>query len=502
MNKIKKLTLFVLVILTLFSIVSCGKKNYTLTIGENINVNISNLKKIEENTEVTLTFIVPEGQMIDYLLLNDRKIYDVGKTYRFLINGNTNASVHFKEDLDYNYFKLKLPNYVVADVDDINRIYYDTLVTLTINVPLKRVFKELIVNNKVIKTLTNNTYTFNIEKDTSVKVNFTYEDNYVKVSSLELGTLLMGLKKVSLFKEGVLDVNFNMYYKEDETGGRALVNINEDLEIDELIAELDLNYLDNDLEYSYYYDTLHHYLAIHGEELVKRRYEADYFFIKVDNLEDIFADFDIEFINELSLLNDIFEQTFSLFMGALAYDSRLQDNFVLLKKGNNYKLLITFDEVVIKEIMKEANLEDLDFELPQFKVAIELFFNKSEVTGLNFLLHFGVEELLIINSNMAYTNLTINPPSDLGEYEHTEQVNYHYNIYFGDDAIQLTVKDFVVDLVADLNVSEEVMDEYLEKIGIEGLYTDQLFNNKLKLSDLKNSPLDIYIVFLGDADYD
>lgn len=502
MNHIKKITLLILFTFLSLLIVSCGAKNYSLTLGENISANVSNLKKIKEDTNIKLTIQIEEGYKVEYLLLNDQKIYIDTNTYSFTINDNTNVSVYFTEDLDFNYFKLRLPNYVVADVDDINRIYYDTLVTLTIDVPLKRTFKELLINDEKITSLVDNQYSFNIKEDTKVSVDFTFDDGYKQASNLELIGLTTTLNEISLFKEGTLKLSSSMSYNNDLSEGDFLININEDLKFDEVLGSYNLLFNNESVKYDYYYDEDYAYIKTTNEQIKKRRYDADYFFLKIGNMEELLDSFEIEYLNQLEFFNEIFNKTFGLFISAIAFDKDFQDNFVILKKGSQYKIIITFDEDVVKHLLKMAKLDDLDINISPFKGALELAFNRNEVTGLNFLFELDGENKFVLESGLLYTNEVINKPTDLNEYEYIEQSNYEYNIHVDEYVVNIVAKDYIVDLIVDLDLDEEVIDVYLNRFGIEGFYSDSEYNNKLSVSDLKNSPLDIYILFLAEDDND
>lgn len=84
----------------------------------------------------------------------------------------------------FKLYKLTLPTEVSADVNDLNNISENTVVTLTVNVPANKQVAEFKINDNSV-TLTNNTYVLTITEDVIVTIIFTdieQELNYFKLT--------------------------------------------------------------------------------------------------------------------------------------------------------------------------------------------------------------------------------------------------------------------------------------------------------------------------------
>ncbi len=140
---------------------------YSLSLGEGITADVSNLNKILKDTEVTLSFNILEGQEIDKLIVNDREIILTEDSYSFFITEHTIIDLLLKDKK--KFYTLNIEGDIDVDIDDYSNIQQNTYITLTVYVPEYKYIDYLLINNEQV-TLTNNTYSFYINENTDVSV--------------------------------------------------------------------------------------------------------------------------------------------------------------------------------------------------------------------------------------------------------------------------------------------------------------------------------------------
>lgn len=212
------LSLFVFVALFL---TSCTEKTYSVELPEGATINLTDNENIKKGTSLEVTFEVPFGKEIDYVLVNETKVSHQANKVTVIVEENISIKVFYK-DLDdelpiEKYFSLTLPDEVTSNIDNEEEILENKEVVLTVNVPENKVVDELKVNGVVV-TLTNNKYTFNIKKDTVVTITFKEVIKYVSLD-LKSGitTTLENVEEVLIGSEVTIKINVPV--------GKALVKV-------------------------------------------------------------------------------------------------------------------------------------------------------------------------------------------------------------------------------------------------------------------------------------
>ncbi|NLN51153.1 MAG: hypothetical protein GX149_06000 [Acholeplasmataceae bacterium] len=171
----RKIFLLFLAIIGAFVLAACGEQSDTtfkLTLPNEVSADVSDLTKIKENTEVSLTVNIPANKLIDEFTINGEQIVLTSDTYKFRIVKDTIVEVSFKDEMaGVFYYSLTLPDEVSANVGDLTAIEDATEVTLTVTVPSGKLVESFKVNNQIV-TLKNNTYSFLIVENTTVEVSF------------------------------------------------------------------------------------------------------------------------------------------------------------------------------------------------------------------------------------------------------------------------------------------------------------------------------------------
>src|SRR5690554_3700512 len=280
MKYLKRRILIFSLLLTIIILISCSNKTYKLTIDSNIEVNVNNLKKIKENELVTITITIPTNKSIDYILFNEEIIYLTRNTYSFIMTEDVVIKVIYK-NIDTGIYSLNLPLEVTTNIKDLNNIKKDTLITLKINIPPKRVFRVLRINNQTVDTLTENTYSFTITENTVVSVYFDFLDNYKPVVITEVLAFGYRLKDLNIISEGLLNIKGN--FNESTLNFDFLLD--EDIKIIKSKGELNIN--NNNI--NYYYDNDNTYLKIENETIKESKYYKGFLMpFKINNFLELF----------------------------------------------------------------------------------------------------------------------------------------------------------------------------------------------------------------------
>lgn len=177
----KRILVVVLLLVGLFFVVSCDKKEptketFALTLPEGITSNQENNAKILKGTNVIITITVPEGKE-----LNSLKVYGVEKKDEVVSN---KLSFKMTKDITVTvvfgdiqtggvYCALTLPEEVTSDQTNNAKILKDTDVELTITIPTGQRLVSLKVDGVEKKTdVVNNKLSFKMTKDITVTVAF------------------------------------------------------------------------------------------------------------------------------------------------------------------------------------------------------------------------------------------------------------------------------------------------------------------------------------------
>lgn len=478
MNYTKRILLLLLLLLITITIVSCQEETYSLTLNDNISANIKSLTKIKKNKEITLTIRIPNNKEIDYLIINDEKIDLITSTYTFLIKENITASVYFKDSLNA-FYNLLLPLEVTADIDDLNNIKKDTLITLTVLIPSKREFKLLRINQKGVYLLTNNQYSFKITENTIVSVYFDFFDEFKEVPLTESLAFGLKLKKHNIINSGLLTLNGNL----NDFVFDFNFLLDEKLKIIEASGET----LKNNKEVNYYYDNLNTYFKINAlNDLTHQYIEGLFFPLNIKNIDDLIADTEEYLTDELKLM--VFGDLVKIIFLNLT-NQVLFNNIYFLKNALDYKLLAFLNKEDLLKIKGLNALTDIIVNLPDFYLELEVIFTDDKIVKA--LINIKGENEANFNLELYYTDGEIARIGDFSIYEKRVFINHIINIYLFDEFyLDVEVKDFL------LNDLEEIDYEYLNKFNIKGLYRDLNYSEFLTIDDLKeNRDLTIYILW-------
>lgn len=478
MKHLKRTTLIFSLFLTIIMLISCNNKTYKLTIDNNIEVNVNNKNKIKENELVTITITIPINKDIDYMLFNDEIIYLTRNAYSFIMDEDVVITVIYK-NIDTGIYSLKLPYQITTNIEDLNNIKKDTLVTLNINIPPKRVFRVLRINNQTVETLTDNTHSFEITENTVVSVYFDFLDNYQTVPITEVLSVGYRLKDLNIISEGLLNIkgNFN----------------NNNLEVDFLLDK-DINVIKskgqlnlNNKTINYYYDNENTYLKFENES---KYYKGFFMPFKINNFLDLFYQTEQEITDELNLF--VFADVVKIIFANLNNQDIL-NSIYFLKNDNNYKLLAFLSKDSLLSIKGLSQFNEVIEKLPEFYLELEVIMNDDKIiysainiTGSNI-------ETFNLNLIISYNTSEITPVEDLNAYEETFTVKSLITVYITEDIfLELTIDDILLNQLQ--NISNEDLYNYLNKFNITGLYTDINYQNLLKISDLiENKNLIIYV---------
>ncbi len=175
MTKLGKKILFIASFLFfVIFLVGCDdeKKTYALNLPNEISASLDNLTNIQDGTEVMLTVAVPQGKIIDKLVVNGEEVVVTNNTYKLKITKNTTVTVTFKDpEPEPVYYKLTLPGGVTANVSDLNNVLENTEIILTVAVPAEKEIAELTVNGVKV-SVAENKHSFTMTSDTIVTISF------------------------------------------------------------------------------------------------------------------------------------------------------------------------------------------------------------------------------------------------------------------------------------------------------------------------------------------
>lgn len=491
MKKFKKVFFLLFVILFSTLLFSCRDKGFTLEHDENITTNLSELNNIEEDTKITLTINVPEGKAIDYLLFNEQRLALSSNVYVFHITEDVVVKVFFKDYVAPNFYSLTLPENVTADVDDLKEIRKDTLVTLTIDVPQKRLIDKLLINDVAANNIVGNTYSFILTENTVVKVFLVFEDNWKKASLYETLTFGSLITTTEYIKEGYLETNIEM--KEDGNVNElsVLLNIDENKEIIEALGSAKYVYEDNNPLINFYYDSIYSYVEyIDNEKTTRLSYLSELLLMRINNLEEFIGEEGTN-LTDLEVISNMISELTTILLSNMN-NEYLNDNIFLLKKLNRYKFLVIANKETLLSLNGLEDYYELLTRLPNFEFVLEVYFKNLDLTHLDFEIKIGDGVITNIKGSLAYTDKTIVKPTNLDDYLLIDLSSYQYNLYLDEvTMLDIEVSSYIIDEIveyADFN-------DYtlLEHFNISGLYLDDAFLIPLTKEALKENNTNIYI---------
>lgn len=491
MKRFKKA--FFLLTLIFFStmLFSCGDKGFNLEIDENMTTNLIELSNIKKDTKITLTISVPEGKAIDYLLFNEQKLALSSNVYVFYITEDVTAKVFFKDDVAPTYYSLTLPDNVSADVTDLNEIVKDTLVTLTVSVPKKRLLDKVLVNEQEVQMEVDNSYSFSLTQNTVVKVYYIFEDNWKRASLYQTLTFGSLIATMEFIKEGHLEANIEMIENGNLNELSMLLNIDENKAIKEAIGSVNYVHEETNPLINIYYDSLYSYVEYtENDEVTRFSYLSDLLFLRINNLDDFIGE-EGNSLTDLEFISTIISELTTILLSNMNNDY-LNDNIFLLKKLTRYKFLVIADKETLLNLNGLEEYHELLNRLPEFEIVLEVYFKNLDLTHLDFEIKISDESITEIKGHLSYTDKTITKPTDLDEYPLIESASYQYNLYV-DEATMLEVEvaSYLIDeLVKHIDFSDSTL---LEQFNISGLYLDETFLIPLTAEALKVNNTSIYI---------
>lgn len=491
MKRLKKAVFLLTFILITSLLFSCGNNVFSLEHDSNISTNLTKLTKIKENTKVVLTIDVPEGKVIDYLLFNEQKLTLLSNIYVFEINEDVVVKAYFKDDFELNYYTLSLPDNVNSDVDDLTKIKKDTLITLTIDLPLKRLLDKLLINEKEAKNIINNTYSFVLTENTVVKAYFIFEDGWKKASLYETLTFGTLITTMEFIKEGHLEANIELKENEEISELQVLLNIDENKEIKEAIGSVNYFYEETNPSINFYYDTLYSYVEyIESEEVVKFSYLSDLLLFKINNLDEFIGEEGND-LTDIEFISTIISELSKILLSNMNNDY-LNDNVFLLKKFNRYKFLVIANKEILLNLNGLEDYVELITLLPDFELVLEMYFTGLNVSHLDFDIKIGKESITEVKGNLSYTTKTITKPDNLDDYPLLDSTSYQYNIYLNElTMLDIEVAGYLVDEVIKIFDFNDY--SLFEQINISGLYLDKDYLYPLTAEALKENNTNIYI---------
>jgi predicted AlkP superfamily pyrophosphatase or phosphodiesterase len=140
---------------------------YVLTLPEGVTSNQKDNGEIKEDTEVLLTLNHPIEDVVSFKVNGIEKKDELSSnnTYAFIMTEDVTVTIILSV-----YYSLTLPDGVISDQENNNKIKENTTVTLTINTPIEDIASFKVNDIEKKDELINNTYTFVITEDVVVSV--------------------------------------------------------------------------------------------------------------------------------------------------------------------------------------------------------------------------------------------------------------------------------------------------------------------------------------------
>lgn len=207
----KKVFFIFMLFISTVLLVACNEaESYSLTLPSEVSASVENINEITKDTMVTLTISLPSGKSLEWLKINDVEVEVQSLKYSFKINQDTVVLVSFKDIDVKETYSLTLPDEVKSDQVDNTIISSSTLVTLTIETKEGFILEWLKVNDVSVE-VSNNTYKFNISKDTIVTIKYKEKELDKEYYSLKIPTdLTSNLSDLSAILEGTeITLTFN-----------------------------------------------------------------------------------------------------------------------------------------------------------------------------------------------------------------------------------------------------------------------------------------------------
>lgn len=134
---------------------------YTVTFNSNTETTIEEVLIKEGELVTSPTELVKEGHTFTGWYLND-VLYD--------FNTPVTSDITLEAKWDINTYKITIPTEVSVNIDDLNNVSYNTVVTLKVNVPNGMIIDELLINGTIVEVNNSNEYVLTIKEDVVVSV--------------------------------------------------------------------------------------------------------------------------------------------------------------------------------------------------------------------------------------------------------------------------------------------------------------------------------------------
>lgn len=346
MRSLKKILFSLLVAVTSVFLVACKETYYSLQLPENVTANIENPFKILKDNEIILTVNVPENKELDKLLINSIEVLVNDNMFVFNLSEDTIVEVYFKDAKTEINYKLVLPPGVTTKINNLDKIKENTEIILNVNVEENEEVLSFKVNGKE-EVLTNFTYTFIINEDTTVELVLKdiTGDNYYKITLPD--NVTADVSNVNKVKEQTL-VLLTLELASNEEFVSFKINGQEHLLTDnktsfiitqDTIVEVVVKEIENPLDVVYvsFVDELGNALlttkeVIVGEKITKPKtpYKEGYEFVDWYLNDEVF-DFSIAVYEDI-VLKGVFKVVEDNILSVLI-DLFTNDNLVFIKEG-------------------------------------------------------------------------------------------------------------------------------------------------------------------------
>lgn len=484
MKNLRKILFVFIVVFSLLFLANCKKKEfYSLDIPEHITVDVSDLTKIKKNTKITLTITYPEGKELDFLKVNDDIVEVTNDKYTFKIVQDTIVKLTLKNigDVGVELFELTLPEGVKANITNLGSIEKGTSITLTITPPKNHELDKLYVNDVVVSVI-DNSYTFVLQKDTVVIVEWFSLDGWKPFSKKEVYNFFEGFN-YSMYHKGTFTTNERFIFNDEEMDiMTSLVEVDEDLMP---VKFLQFNGDDiNDLGYFFhqaYFDgeilvTDQSEVGIRGQYHKSKHFPGVFSIVEFIISGDIYGETNTYVPKEVNLLTIDFMNYIAQTAGS---KSALFDKVKIYKK----------DEVI--RVNADLSSEDLILISQSFgnlgewftnsTVEFELIINDSKIEEFSFMHSKEFRE--DYHYNLKYESIEIEEPLFYVEYNKgLIEEHFPVEIIIDGKSTEYSMRRPYQYLFDDEgNVGDYIIKEfgiYKEGFGVEGYYINSNFSTK------------------------
>jgi uncharacterized repeat protein (TIGR02543 family) len=148
-------------------------ERYTVTLGDNLVADLTELTNLKAGTEVTITVKIPEGKEIKEFKVDGLVVeYDEDDGYELEVTKNHTVEVRFRDiPLDLSKFKVTLSSGLSANLTDLTKLEAGTEVVISVAVPNGKEVLLFTVDG-VAEELSNNKYKLTVSGNHSVVVHF------------------------------------------------------------------------------------------------------------------------------------------------------------------------------------------------------------------------------------------------------------------------------------------------------------------------------------------